>query len=395
MKRALPLLLWAACAARPSAPTLPTPSPAPPKVIELEPMRIDVVETEEGFKSKSYDAATLLDDGNDALLLKRYDDALAAYDHLLADFPDSKLVIPALYNSALALQGKGEWLAAADRFRRLVAVAPAGSKDVLEAQMKLGAVLAEGQRFSDSADVYRKVLDRDDLQPAERIEALARLGFAQVETREYTAAEEVLRSALAYFREVSGTTNLENTYYAAMAQFYLAEIPHRQFTAIPLRYPEAQLGKDVEQKSQLFLLARDRYVKTVDFRSGYWATAAVYQVGAMYKQYWDQWMAVPIPSDLTPEESKEYVKQVNEQEYLRKLLEKSMLFHERNVSFAREKNVQSEWSDASAKEVEIVRQLLARQMQGDYISPGSAAQAAGAAPKTATPSSYVPSRIDL
>lgn len=393
MKRALPLLLWAACAARPVATT--TPPPPPPKAIELEPLRIDVVETEEGFKSKSYDAATLLDDGNDALLLKRYDEALAAYDHLLADFPDSKLVIPALYNSALALEGKGEWLPAADRFRRLVALAPAGSKDVLEAQMKLGAALAEGQRFAESADVYRKVLDRDDLQPAERIEALARLGFGLVETRELTAAEEILRSAIAYFREVSGTTNLDNTYFVAMAQFYLSEIPRRQFAAIPLRYPEAQLAKDVEQKSQLFLLARDRFVKTVDFRSGYWATAAVYQVGAMYKQYWDQWMAVPIPSDLTPEESKEYVKQVNEQEYLRKLLEKSMLFHERNVSFAREKNVQSEWSDASAKEVEIVRELLARQMRGDYISPGPATQAAGAAPKQAPPTSYVPSRIDL
>jgi tetratricopeptide (TPR) repeat protein len=362
--------------------------------MELEPIRIDVVETKEGLVSKSYDAATLLDDGNDALLLKRYDEALAAYDHLLADFPESKLVIPALYNSALALEGKTEWLAAADRFRRLLALAPTGSKDVLEAQMKLGAVLAEGQRFSESAAVYRKVLERDDLQPAERIEALARLGFGLVETRDFTAGEEVLRSAIAYFREISGTTNLDNTYYVAMAQFYLAEIPHRQFGAIPLRYPEAQLGKDVEQKSQLFLLARDRYVKTVDFRSGYWATAAVYQVGAMYKQYWEQWMAVPIPSDLTPDESKEYVKQVNEQEYLRKLLEKSMLFHERNVSFSREKNVQSEWSDASAKEVEMVREILARQMRGDYIAPGTAAEAASA-PKSERPASYVPSRIDL
>jgi tetratricopeptide (TPR) repeat protein len=397
MTRALPLLLmWTACAARPPvAPT--TPTPPPPKPIELEPMRIDVVDTEDGLKSKTYDAAALLDDGNDALLLKRYDEALAAYDHLLADFPESKLVIPALYNSALALQGKSEWLAAADRFRRLIALAPAGSKDVLEAQMKLGAVLAEGQRFGESAEVYRKVLLRDDLQPPERIEALARLGFALVETKDYAAAEDILRSGLAYFREISGTTNLDNTYYVAMAQFYLAEIPRRQFDAIPLRYPEAQLEKDVDQKGQLFLLARDRYVKTVDFRSGYWATAAVYQIGAMYKQYWEQWMAVPIPSDLSPEESKEYVKQVNEQEYLRKLLEKSILFHERNVSFSREKNVQSEWSDASAKEVETVRALLARQMRGDYIVPGAAASpdAGGRIPGGDHPASYVPSRFDL
>jgi tetratricopeptide (TPR) repeat protein len=389
MQRVLPVLLVCACAARPAAPTTP-----PTKTIELEPIRIDVEQTEDGPKSKIYDAGTLFDDGNDALLLKRYDEAIAAYDHLLTDFPDSKLVIPALYNAALAHEGKGEWLPAADRFRRLIALAPHGSKDVLPAQLKLGAVLAEGRRFQESVLVYQQVLARDDIQPIERIEALARLGYGRVESRDYVAAEETLRSAIAYCREISGTKNLDNTYFVAMAQFYLAEIPRRQFSAIPLRYPEAQLARDVEQKSQLFLLARDRYVKTVDFRSGYWATAAVYQIGAMYKEYWGQWMAVPPPSDLGPEESKEYTKQVNEQEYLRKLLEKSILFHERNISFAREKNVQSEWSDASAREMESVREILARQMRGDYIPPGRPAEVAEP-PKAEPASSYLPSRIDL
>ena len=33
----------------------------------------------------------------------------------------------------------------------------------------------------------------------------------------------------------------------------------------------------------------------------------------MYKEFWDEWMAVPIPADFNPEEAKEYVKQVNEE----------------------------------------------------------------------------------
>src|SRR5215468_9220046 len=98
MRRFLPALVLAACAARPSAPTTPPPSTPSAKTIELEPMRIDVVQTDNGMKSEIYDAGGLLDEGNDALLVHKYDDALRAYDHLITDFPDSKLVIPALYN---------------------------------------------------------------------------------------------------------------------------------------------------------------------------------------------------------------------------------------------------------------------------------------------------------
>src|SRR5687767_4375836 len=200
--RALALLLVSACASRAAAPRATTPA-APPlvKTVELEPMRIDVVSTERGPETRAYDARSLLDDGNASLMLHRYDQALASYDHLLRDFPDSRLVVPALFNAGQALEGKEDWKGAAERYRRLVEVAPAGDDTKLDrknAHFRLAAVLAESGDYAGSARAIEKVLAWDDLAPEERIEGLARLGFALVQTKDLAGGEEVLRSALAY-----------------------------------------------------------------------------------------------------------------------------------------------------------------------------------------------------
>lgn len=402
--RKLLLLLLAGCAARAAAPR----PAAPTRTIELEPMRIDVVSTEKGSETRSYDARSLLDEGNSHLLLHRYDDALVAYDHLLKDFPDSRLVVPALFNAGQALEGKEDWKGAADRYQRLLALTPSDEtkEDRKNAHFRLAAVLAEVGEWSESIHVIEAVLEWNDLAPEERLEGLARLGYALASTKDYTGAEDVLRQALAYHREIQGTTRLESTYFVAMAQFYLGEIPHLQFSAIPLRYPEEQMKRDVEHKSQLFMLARDRYVKTVEYKSPYWATAAVFQVAAMYKEFWDSWMAVPIPADFNAEEAKEYTKRVNEEPELRRLLEKALYFHEKNVVLAHDAHLTTGWSDKSGTEAEAIRDIMARQSRGDLIAPGSVGS--GPSATTGTPASppadsrsrsrtdvYIPPRFEL
>ena len=420
MSRAFALvLLAAACGPRPgspaAAPTSPGPVLAPAgggeapgddqRVIELEPLRIDVVTDGAGKQTaEMYDARTLFEEGNDALMQRRHDEALAAYDHLLQDFPDSRLVLSTLYNAGLALEAKADYPGAAERYKQLVARGDADKDEqtVRDAQFRLGSVLAEIERFAEAVAVFEAVLARPKLSASDRIEALARLGYALIEMKDYAGAEEVLRSALAYYREIQGTEHLESDYYIGMCQYYLADIPHRQFDAIPLRLPEAQLDKDVDQKSELFLLARDRYVKTVDYKNPYWATAAVYQVGIMYKEFWDAFMAVPVPDNLkkNPEAAKMYVEEINKNDQLRKLLEKSILYHERNVAMAKNGHVQTVWADASASAGDGVKAILARQQKGELFQPGQAGGKAsalepGKATGTAPPTEYLPARIDL
>lgn len=417
MNRVLSLsLLLAACGPRPGTPaavpaagTTSSESQGDPgdagsagtRAVRLDPIRIDIVEPgKEGGDARVYDAKSLLEEGNDALMQRKYDEAVASYRHLLADFPDSRLVVAALYNSGLAFEGKRDYGSASERYQQVIEKAPAGSRDMLDARFRLGSVLSEAERYAEAVPVFEAVLASGELGPEDRIEALARLGYNLVELRDYAGAEEILRSALAYHREISASERVEDRHFVAMAQFYLGEIPYRQFASIPLRLPEQQLELDKEQKSELALLARERFIKTVDYKDPFWATAAVYQIGAMYKRFWDDFMAIPIPPELDGAAAKEYVKQVNTHPELQKLLSKALLYHERNVEMARSARVSTIWSEGSHLAAEQIRRILGRQSKQEYVEPGPAigqveAPAATPARATDSPTDYVPGRADF
>jgi Tfp pilus assembly protein PilF len=388
---ALVALALPGCASRAARST----TPPPVSTLEMEAMRIDVERTPAGTRARSYDARSLLEDGDEALVLRRFDEAIAAYDKLLQDFPDSSLAVAALYQAGQASEGKKDYAAAAARYRRLVettSAAPATREDSKNAHFRLGAVLAESDRPAEAARWLERVLGFDDLSADERLEALARLGYVHLEAGDAVAAEDVLRQALGFHRDVQGTTRLETTYWIGMAQFYLGEIPHREFLAIPMRYPEEQLQRDVERKSQLLLLARDRFVKTIEYRNPVWATAAVFQIASMYKAFWDHWMAVPLPDGLAAAEASEYTRQVNEEPGLRRLLERSLHYHEKNLAMAREARVTTGWSQQSGVEASAIRALLARIDRGDFVSPGTPAP--GDSGSQPTPDVYSPARPD-
>src|SRR5215475_12008495 len=94
-------------------------------------------------------------------------------------------------------------------------------------------------------------------------------------------------------------------------------------------------------------------------------------------------MDVPIPAEFNAEEAKEYVKKVNEEPELRRLLEKALYFHEKNVTVARDAGVSTGWSEESAKQADAIRELMARQVQGNLVVPGTVKAASGPAPQPA------------
>lgn len=387
----------------PAAPDPDARAPAEPEVITFEPVRVVVVTNDDGTMSaRSTDARTLFEDGNDALMQRHYDEAIAAYDRLVAEFPDSQLVPAALYNAGIANEGKGDWAAAADRYRKAAAAAPKGSEDERDAQFRLGAVLAESEQFAEAVAVWETILARDDLTAGDRIEALSRLGFALLETRDFAGAEEILRSALAYYQEIQGTEHLDTTYYVAMSQYYLAAIPHRQFLSVPLRYPEEQMVRDMDHKSELYHLARDRYAKVADYKNPYWLTAAAYQLGQLNRQFWDDIMAVPLPPQLDEEGAKEYIDLLNKNPDIRSFLDGALLFHEKNLQWGRELGVDNEWVQGSRIRADEIRQIMARLANGEKFQPGQAPRTSSDAegPPVGTsgdggPQEYLPGRVNL
>jgi tetratricopeptide (TPR) repeat protein len=392
-----------ATAASPSPTSQPT-SPAAPPVIRLEPMRIEVIRDAKGREQVvAYDARELFDAANEALLADRNEDALRGYDQLLAEFPDSVYAVPALFNAGLAHEARRENEAAIARYREL-AGRRAPSRDVIDALVRMGAVMAELERWSDAAATFEQLLDREDLTAADRVEALARLGYVLLEAKDYIGAEEVLRSALGYHDELTRTgaaAELDTDYYVAMARYYLAQIPHRQFAAIPIRLPDKQIERDMEAKAELVLIAHDRYLKTVELGNPYWATAAGYQLASMQKEFWDALVITPVPEHLPPEAATFYTKEVHR--LSRVFLDKALTTHRKNVELAEVRGISTVWVEASRRAASEVAAIIARESAGEIVVPTTGPAAAAPAPGPGNRADgsddgilpYIPGRVDL
>jgi len=356
-----------------------------------------VAHTKDGKREyEIFDAAGLFEQAGEALGRRGWDDAIRGYDRLLREFPDSRYVIPALYNAGLAHEGKRDWAGAAARFRAVADRAPK-AKDVIDALFHLGACFAEAENWAASAEVFGRVLERSDLPPADRVEAISRRGLAQFRLRDHIAAERTFRDAIALYRKADQEQRLDNDFFVAMAHFYLAEIPHEQFKGQPIRLPEKQMERDLERKAQLLLTAQGRYIATINVKNPHWAAASGYEVGALFREFYDAVVGAPIPHEDLRRRAKvasvtyeEILKAYNDgvRQYMRPVLENAIRVHEKTLAMAERVGVRNEYVERSTAELERLKLLLAGKTAPVEPTEAPATQPAPARPKpTPTPAS--------
>jgi tetratricopeptide (TPR) repeat protein len=391
-RASLPFLaLVGACAGNPGRPAPPASAPrdvASERTIDVEPLRVRVVEDAAGEpETLVYDARDLFDQAGAALDGESWDQALALYDRLLVEFPTSALVVPALFNAGLSHEGKGDWSGAIARYQRVVSIA-SRPRDSIEASLRIAAVLAEEGAWERSAAALDAVLASKAATPDDRLEALARRGYALVEQKSYAAAERALAAAV----ELAGKGD-RGGYFSAMAHFYLAEVPRRQAAAVPLRLPDAQLRADLEAKAKLVLLAQDRFEKAVGLGNVYWATAAGHAMASMQEDMWRALVGAPVPAQLEADEAAIYIAEVRK--LARPYLDRALEIHSKNLQLAERYRTESPWSEASRQRIPLVADLVAREERGERPGPAELAVPPAAAVTPGDPERYVPARIDL
>jgi TolA-binding protein len=372
----VPLAVAAGCgpalapAARSGGPPAGAPA-SPPRggvtTLVMEPIQV-VARMKDGKREyEVFDAAGLFEQAGAALQAKRWDEAVATYDRLVREFPDSRYAVPSRYNAGLALEAKRDWGGAAARFKDAADKART-ARDAIDALFHLGACYAEAENHAAAADVFARLLERPDLPPADRVEAMVRRGLAQYRLADPRAAERTFREAVAFYRKADQQQRLDADFFLAMASYYLAEIPHDEFRRQPIRLPERQMERDLEAKARLLLTAQGRYIATINVRNPHWATASGFQVGALYREFYDAVVGAPVPyADLRrrakaakvsyEEVLKAYVDQVRQ--YMRPLLENAIRVHEKNVQMAERTGVDNDWVRRSNGQLNDLRNLLA------------------------------------
>jgi tetratricopeptide (TPR) repeat protein len=326
--------------------------PPPERRLQMDPI---VFRAHPDGQVEVLDAASLFERAGAEYGEKAYAAAVADFDRVAHDYADSRLVVPALYNAGLSLEAQGDLAAAAARYRRITVEHP-GDKDVLDAWFRLGKVHADAKNFTAAADTWAQVLARKDLGLADRIEAMARRGFAQFSLRDYIAAERSFREQLAFYRAHESEERLDSDFFLGMSAYYLGEVAHEQYRALPVRLPERQMSKDLEAKARLLLVAQQRFLDAMRVQNPEWATAAGFQIGSLYREFYDDLVGAPVPPNLTGEARDVYLDEVRN--HVKTLLQKAVAVHERNILMAERLGETNDWVKRSNEQMAQLRKLL-------------------------------------
>ena len=284
-----------------SAPPVEHPQ-APPRVVSMEELHITAERRQEGdYEFQVYDAAELFNRATDLLNRDRCADAVALYDKLDAEFPDSDYVSAALYNAGLCLQQTQQLAAAQDHYQRLRQRVP-GSPDIKDATFQLAAVLVDLARFQDSVAIAEELLARTDLSADERLEALARRAQGLLGAGQLDDAAREARSALAYYRTRPAEESVRDEFFAAASNYVLAE--SIRLRAESVQFPAAGIDEQkavLIRRAELLLEAQREYFNTIHFSNVRWTAASGYRIGYMYDELWHSIMSAPVPPHLPPE----------------------------------------------------------------------------------------------
>jgi TolA-binding protein len=310
----------------------------------MDPIKIEASNEADGIHIEAFDAAELFEHAGKALSDKRFDSAVKTYEKLLKNFPDSPYARPSLYNLGLSQIGRKDWGLAIDAFRSLIEKYPS-HPDAKDSMFQLGACYAEQGNWPTSAEVFARILERSDLNADDRIEAIARRGFAQFNLNDLETAEKTFRVAMAYKQKIENEERLSTDFFLAFSQYHIGQIFHLRFRKAALRLPEMQLDKDLEEKAHLLLTAQRAYIETIKFGNPGWASAAGFQVGSLYEELYDSFMNVPIPPELNAEARLIYQEELHKK--IRILLEKSLRWQRENLLMIERLGVKTDWAEKS------------------------------------------------
>jgi tetratricopeptide (TPR) repeat protein len=363
--------------------TVTPPGPVVPAVTryDMDPIVIEAKPGKTGIEIESFDAEELFEQGGAALSQGRFDDAVPFYDKLLAKFPQSPYARPALYNRGLAFRDKKDWPRAIDSFKELVDKY-ADHPDSKDALFQLGACYAETENWPTSGEIFARLLERKDLTADDRIEAMARRGFAQFKLGDLDLSERTFRQVMFYRQQIESQERLATDFFLAFTQYNLAQITHERFRRAPIRLPEAQMDRDLEEKAGLLLKAQRAYIDTIKYGNPRWASAAGFQVGSLYEELYDAFLAAPVPSQLKGEARDVYTEELHKK--IRILLEKSLRWHRENLLMVERLGVDTDWAQKTKLSYNKLLHLLDPAAQ-DLKDPKDLKDSAIKSPPPASP----------
>ena len=266
--------------------------------------------------------------------------ALTAYLGALQRVREGSERLRALRGVAAAHESLGDFASAGRAWRSVAQVLSARTAAVeaddgsapARALLRAGACDAEAGAWEASAEALALAAPLAGGALALRIEVGARHAFALFQLDRLDEVDAVLDDLAPSLMEVEEGARLSDYYFVGMARFYRAAASHRRFRAAPIRLPEARMADDFAAKLALLETTQDAYREVIRARHVFWVSAAGYQLGVMFEEFYDALMYAPIPRWLNETQRRAYYEELKLQ--LRPVVNKAIWVLETNLETA-------------------------------------------------------------
>ena len=234
--------------------------------------------------------------------------------------------------------------------------------DAANIYTRRGACEAEIEAWERSAHSFHAAAEQPELPPSFQVEAMVREGYALFQLEKFDEADAVLAGAHEVYEDAMARNaeRFSTYYFVGMGRFYRAAIIHRRFRDVPIRLPEAQMAKDFERKLELLVQAQDAYNEAVKAKHVFWVSAAGYQLGSLFEEFYDALMYAPVPDWLDDKQRTVYYEELKKQ--LRPVVNKAIWVFEKNLETAARLGYENPFID---KTEERLSQLQAVLLAGD------------------------------
>jgi len=133
-------------------------------------------------------------------------------------------------------------------------------------------------------------------------------------------------------------------YFAANAQFLIAEMSFSEFEDVRLEPP---IERRLKHKQKLFQQVVKDYTGAAKYKVAEWTTASSYKIGLSFESFADALLSSPRPGNLSPEDLDRYNEKLWQQ--VLPFKEKAKKAYEANLRNAAENGIHNRWIMESEK----------------------------------------------
>lgn len=246
-------------------------------------------------------AKELRERGERALLAQKWQEAVDAFEALLAGDPSAKDDPQVLYDLALAYEGIGERQRARTLYRDVSKrfASHALARSALVREVSLDAYLED---WSALGQVAETILARSDIDPADKMLGLGARALSKLEAKDETGAARDINQGLDLVDEHRYGATGQLPVAAAMLKYGLGELRRIRSEKVSLDPPGPDFVQKLELRCAGLLDAQAAYADAIRSVDLHWAAMSGFRVGEMYRTLHKHLMMIP-PNDKAKTES--------------------------------------------------------------------------------------------